>query len=171
MLGDFALKPSSAGFVIAPPETLTLGPWNEQGQPMYAAGMAYRQKFDISQPQGRYRVRLPKWYGSVAKVLVNGKLSGYITHQPWQCDVTKEIVPGINTIEVVVIGTLKNTAAAAPRRSGTWPGLARHVHESAGTWPTTGTRIQHGWLRSLRAVRAGAKCCHRIALKEEARTT
>ena len=132
VLGNFALQPSSAGFVIAPPEKLTLGPWNEQGQPMYATGVAYRQAFDVSPPQGNYRVRLPKWYGSVTKVLVNGKSAGYIAHQPWQCDVTKHIVAGGNTIEVVVVGTLKNTLGphhGKPALGQAWPAMFEQAPE------------------------------------------
>ena len=62
--------------------------------PMYAAGMGYAEKFDVANPAGRYCVRLTKWYGSVAKVLVNGQPAGYIYHQPWECDVTKQLRPG-----------------------------------------------------------------------------
>ena len=53
--------------------------------------------------------RLPNWYGSVARVLVNGKAAGYISAPPWECDVTRQLKRGKNRIEVVVIGTLKNT--------------------------------------------------------------
>jgi len=42
-------------------------------------------------------------------VTVNGKLAGYIAYRPWRCEVTKWIKPGANRVEVVVIGTLKNT--------------------------------------------------------------
>jgi hypothetical protein len=63
----------------------------------------------VGNPSGRYILSLPNWYGSVAKVLVNGKLAGHVAAPPWECDVTKAIKRGENTIEVVVIGTLKNT--------------------------------------------------------------
>ena len=133
MLGDFALKPAPSGFVITPPVALACGRWNQQGQPMYASGVAYRQKYDISQPRGSYRVRLPKWYGSVAEVLVNGKSISHIAHQPWQCDVTKAIVSGVNMVEVVVIGTLKNTLGphhGKPELGQAWPAMFRVVPES-----------------------------------------
>jgi len=109
LLGDFSLKATDKGFVVVPDAPLALGPWNEQGHPMYAAGVTYTQTFDVAQPSGRYYVRLPKWYGSVAKVLLNGKPAGHIYCQPWRCDVTEQVVPGANTVEVTVIGTLKNT--------------------------------------------------------------
>ncbi len=109
VLGDFALRPSERGFVIAPDQPLKLGRWNEQGQPFYSAGVSYRSQFDVASRDGRFVVALPSWYGSVAKVSVNGKLAGYITAPPWECDVTGFIKRGANTIDVTVIGTLKNT--------------------------------------------------------------
>jgi len=109
VLGDFALKPAAAGFVIAPDQPLQLGKWNEQGQPFYSAGVAYSAACELPAPAGRYAVALQGWYGSVAKVRVNGKVAGYVTAPPWECDVTEQLKPGVNTIEVTVIGTLKNT--------------------------------------------------------------
>ena len=58
---------------------------------------------------GRFAVRLPDWYGSVAKVVVNGKLAGFVDAPPWDCDVTKWVKRGKNEVDVTVIGTLKNT--------------------------------------------------------------
>ncbi len=74
-----------------------------------ANGVPYECAFEVAAPQGQYYVRLLDWYGSVAKIMVNGKLAGYIGYRPWRRNVTKWMQPGSNTIEVVVIGTLKNT--------------------------------------------------------------
>jgi alpha-L-rhamnosidase len=124
VLGDFRLKATDKGFVITPDRPLTLGEWNKQGQPFYASGVAYRQQFNVSSSDGRYVVSLPKWYGSVAKVIVNDKLAGYIDAPPWECDVTKQLNVGDNSIEVVVIGTLKNTLGphhGNPALGAAWP--------------------------------------------------
>ena len=45
----------------------------------------------------------------MAKIVVNGQTGGYIGYRPWECDVTDQIRHGTNRIEVVVIGTLRNT--------------------------------------------------------------
>ncbi len=100
--------------------------WKQQGHPFYSAGVAYRQQFDVDKPRGSYTVSLPDWYGSVAKVNVNGKPAGYVASPPWECDVTPQIEKGQNTIEVVVIGTLKNMLG--PHHAGAglgsaWPGM------------------------------------------------
>ena len=139
VLGDFALRPADSGFVIVPPRPLVLGSrpdgagWNQQGHPFHAAGVAYTLSFDVPKATGRYQVVLPAWYGSVAKVSVGGAPAGYIGHRPWQCDVTSHIMPGRNTIEVLVIGTLKNTLGphhAGAMRGKAWPSAFRQGPET-----------------------------------------
>jgi hypothetical protein len=106
--------------------TRTTGGWDEQGHPFYAAGVAYLERFSVGKPGGQYRVALPKWLGSVAKVSVNGKHAGYIDAPPWECDVTKQIKRGENDVEVTVIGTLKNTLGphhGNPGLGSAWPGM------------------------------------------------
>jgi hypothetical protein len=137
VLGDFALKPIDKGFVITPAQGLTLGAssqsaspsvrsgWNLQGHPFYSAGVAYRERFDVTQAAGRFFVTLPNWYGSVAKVAINGKAAGFIDAPPWECDVTKYVNRGQNEVEVTVIGTLKNTLGphhGKPALGAAWPG-------------------------------------------------
>ncbi len=128
ILGTFKLRSADSGFVIVGESDtkLELGSWKQQGYPFYAAGVSYGQKFNVAKPAGRYTVELQKWYGSVAEIKVNGVSAGYVAYKPWQCDVTDLIKPGTNTIEVVVIGTLKNTLG--PHHAGTgvgsaWPGM------------------------------------------------
>jgi len=133
VLGEFALRAVDSGFVIVAEEPLGLGRWNEQGHPFYAAGVSYSQEFDIPQPKGRYIVSLSDWYGSVAKVVVNGETTGYIYHQPWECDVTKLVRAGANTIEIIVIGTLRNTLGPHHDKvaaGSAWPSMFHHAPES-----------------------------------------
>jgi len=135
VLGAFTLKETDSGFVIAggSEPALKLGSWKEQGCPFYAAGVCYKQKFDVKGPAGRYFVKLDKWYGSVVEVIVNGKSAGHIAYKPWQCDVTDLIKQGTNVVEVVVIGTLKNTLG--PHHAGkglgsAWPGMFQQGPET-----------------------------------------
>ncbi len=109
VLGDFGIEAGERGFVIVPAGPLRLGAWNEQGMPLYGGAVRYAQVFDAGEEGGRYRVRLGRWYGSVARVAVNGEAAGHLVSAPWECDVTAKIRPGKNTIEVTVVGTLKNT--------------------------------------------------------------
>ena len=104
--------------------------WNRQGHPFYGHGVSYTQKFNFAQTSNRISVKLPDWLGSVAKVFVNGKMAGHIAYQPWTCDVTQYIVPGENTVRVLVIGTLKNTLG--PHHCGNLLGLAGPGHFQRG---------------------------------------
>jgi hypothetical protein len=145
VLGDFALEAAEAGFVIVPPRELDLGRWNEQGHPFYSAGVGYVEEFVVSNPSGEHRVACPSWYGSVAKVNVNGEPAGLITAPPWECDVTPLIRRGANEIEVVVIGTLKNTLGphhGKPPLGRAWPGMFEQAPETGppagGDYATVG---------------------------------
>jgi hypothetical protein len=88
--------------------------------------VAYTETFSVPEVEGQYRVSLPKWYGSVAEVRVNGKPAGCIASPPWESDVTGLLRPGENTIEVVVLGTLKNTLGphhGNPQLGTAWPAM------------------------------------------------
>lgn len=58
----------------------------------------------------------------VPKIIVNGRVDGYIAHQPWECDVSRLIQPGSNQIEVIVFGSLKNPLG--PHHNNPAPGVA-----------------------------------------------
>ncbi len=138
LLGDFSVKARKSGFAVAPPKPLSLAAWDRQGLLFYAEGVKYVQTFTIAKPSGSYRVALGRWYGSVARVTVNGKEVGYVGWQPCECDVTGAIRSGANTIEVTVIGTLKNTLGPhhAGKIAGTaWPAI---FHQGPETGPPAG---------------------------------
>jgi len=62
----------------------------------------------------------------VAKVKVNGAPVGIIDAPPWQLEVTSALRRGGNRIEVVVVGTLKNTLGphhGQPGLGTAWPGM------------------------------------------------
>jgi len=148
VLGDFALKSVARGFVITPETPLDMAAgarsgWRQQGHPFYGGAVSYRRRFDLGRPKGAYVVSLPDWYGSVARVAVNGKPAGHIVAPPWECDVTRHLKRGENVIDVVVIGTLKNTLG--PHHSGAglgsaWPSMFQRGPE---TGPPAG-RDYHG---------------------------
>ncbi len=126
ILGDFAVEAADRGFVIAADRELTLIPWNAQSHPFYSEGVAYSETFQLPTTRGEYRVQLRRWYGSVARVRVNGQAAGFILSAPWSVDVTPWMTPGANTIEVTVVGTLRNTLGPhhgdAPLGSA-WPSM------------------------------------------------
>jgi hypothetical protein len=134
LLGDFSVEPAERGFVVKPPTPLTLKPWKEQGLSFYADGVAYRQSFELPSIDGRYAVACPRWHGAVIEVRINGKSAGHIGWAPWSLDVTRWLKQGANEVEVVVIGTLKNTFGphhGKPGLGSAWPGMFQKAPEVA----------------------------------------
>lgn len=133
LLGDFSVKPEAKGFAVDVPVPLWWGRWNEQRHPFYSAGVVYEEKFNVKlRKNSQSYVQLPAWLGSVARVRVNGQPAGHIVSQPWKCDVTPFIKSGTNTIEVEVIGTLKNTLGphhAGPGLGSAWPSMFQNGPE------------------------------------------
>ncbi|MGL4942822.1 MAG: glycosyl hydrolase [Thermoguttaceae bacterium] len=109
--------------------------WHEQGMPFYAGGVAYTEKFSVPEiaASAKYEVQLGDWYGSVARVLVNGKSAGHIAFAPFALDVTQHIKQGENEITVVVVGTPKNLLGphhnGSPRGTA-WPGMFWNAPET-----------------------------------------
>ncbi len=125
VLGTFRLKPVASGFVIvgeSQPTLCILAVGRARAIHYIRPAFPTNASYDLARPAGRWVVELGKWYGSVAEVVVNGKSAGYIAYQPWRCDVTEFIKAGTNTVEVRVIGTLKNTLG--PHHNGTMRGSA-----------------------------------------------
>ncbi|MDZ7399008.1 MAG: glycosyl hydrolase, partial [candidate division KSB1 bacterium] len=108
LIGDFAVKPSAKGFTISNPAPLAIGSWKNLGLPTYPAAVEYTKIYDFDQRYRECWVRLGKWSGTVAEVLVNGKKAGLIYSQPYQLAITDFITEGKNTVSVRVIGSLKN---------------------------------------------------------------
>jgi hypothetical protein len=125
--GDFSVRPAGKGWIIeAPVNSLTTGSWKDQGLPFYSWDITYSGDFSVGKPEGRYKVKLEKWNGTVAEVSVGGEDAGIIAFPPYECDVTSFIKPGINKIDVRVIGSLKNLMG--PHFNNPAPGLASPGH-------------------------------------------
>ncbi len=88
VVGDFSLRSTESGFCIEPSRLLSLGPWKEQGLPLFGHTVAYHTAYELKETNGRYRVRLPSWLGSVAEVDCNGQAAGLCVSRPWEVDVT-----------------------------------------------------------------------------------
>jgi hypothetical protein len=122
VLGDFSVKPAEKGWKIeAPVLTYNMGSWKDQGLPFYSWGITYSEEFKVENTDGKWEVALGKWNGTVAEVTVNGQHAPLIAFPPYHCDITGLIKPGINKIDVNVIGSLKNLLG--PHHNNPEPGL------------------------------------------------
>ena len=122
IIGDFSVKTAEKGWVIeAPAKVYSTGSWQSQGLPFYSWGVTYSKEFNIEKNGGTWKVGLGKWNGTVAEVSVNGQAATVIAFPPYETDVTGLINPGINKIEVKVIGSLKNLLG--PHHNNPKPGF------------------------------------------------
>ncbi len=109
ILGEFSLENAGKGFLLKPARNPGLHSWKETGMPFFGDKVSYSRSYEIAETSGEFLVRLGPWKGSVAEVWVNGKNAGNIGWAPYELDIINFIQKGINTIDVRVTGSLKNT--------------------------------------------------------------
>ena len=128
ILGNFTVLPAAKGFVIKPPakKAFAAGSWKAQGWPFYQGFVSYTKTFNINNTTARHQVRLGRWSGTVAAVVVNGREAGIIGFEPYCLDVSKFITQGTNTIEVKVVGSNKNLLG--PFHNKPVPGIVSPGH-------------------------------------------
>jgi hypothetical protein len=135
LLGDFNLESQEKGFKLVPQEALRLGPWSEQGMPLFGHGVTCTRTLSIESlnaDRERYFVKLGSWKGSVAEVQVGEKTAGFIAFEPFELDITDYLNPGANKVSVIVYGTLKNTLGPHhnnPPLGMAWPGMFQKGEE------------------------------------------
>ncbi|MEA4981687.1 MAG: glycosyl hydrolase [Paludibacter sp.] len=141
ILGDFLVKPAtSKGFEICSGDITQTSSWRDAGLPFYSQEVSYTQSFRIDKNKGSaYKVKLNKWNGSIAEVLVNGKTAGLIAWQPEELDVTSLLKNGTNEITIKVTGSLKNTFGFFFQKNsgwlfgpGTWNNAPEHAPDAKG---------------------------------------
>ena len=121
LLGNFTLESLNQGWKVVPArKPLDLGSWKAQGYPFFGESVKYTKSLQVDKA-GKYEVELTDWSGTVAAVNVNGKEAGIIQAKPY--NLTVELNPGKNDIDVVVIGSLKNPFG--PHHGTTYHGMVR----------------------------------------------
>jgi hypothetical protein len=106
LIGNFGMEPATHGWKMVAPKPLKFGSWKSQGMPFYGQSVKYSKTVN-TEKAGMYEIELGKWFGTVAAVNINGKEVGIIQALPYVFKV--DLTPGENIIDVVVIGSLKNT--------------------------------------------------------------
>jgi hypothetical protein len=120
IVGDFKVQPQKVGFEITNGKLKELGSWKDAGYMFYSNKVSYSQKINFKKSPNRVKVKLNKWNGTVAEVLVNNKEAGIIGWPPEELDVTEFLTDGQNEITVRVAGSLKNTFGEFYRQRKSW---------------------------------------------------
>jgi hypothetical protein len=128
ILGNFSVSPATKGWTLeAPSAASATVSWRDAGSPFYSWGVSYSKEFNIDNSGGNWEIGLGRWNGTVAEVSVNGKNATVIAFPPYRSDITGLIKPGLNTVTVTVIGSLKNLLG--PHHNNPKPGFV-----SPWTW-------------------------------------
>jgi hypothetical protein len=106
LLGNFGLESTSRGWRMIAPRPLTFGSWKAQGMPYFGQSVKYSKTIRVDKA-GKFEIELPNWSGTVAAVNINGQEVGIIQAKPYIF--TTELNRGENNIDIIVIGSLKNT--------------------------------------------------------------
>ena len=74
--------------------------------PFFGQSVKYSKTIRVDKA-GKFEIELPRWSGTVAAVNINGQEAGIIQAKPYVF--ATELNQGENNIEIIVIGSLKNT--------------------------------------------------------------
>jgi hypothetical protein len=119
--GDFSVEFDDAGSprMVRPKRSLRPESWTEQGYPWYSGRGVYRCRFTVPDTFAGQSIWLEAQIGDdAAQVVLNGKPVGIRLWPPYELDVTDNLRPGENVLEIRVANTLINQLEAVTRPSG-----------------------------------------------------
>jgi hypothetical protein len=117
LVGDFRVTPAGAiGAASGPARPAS---WTDQGCPFYSGSAVYRATARLPERLDGARVFLDADAGDdVLEVTVNGQAAGVRLWPPYGVEVTDQVVPGENLVELRVANTAINLLSAGRRPSG-----------------------------------------------------
>lgn len=125
ILGDFGLQSAAKGWELVASSPAKIGTWKAIGRPMYGQQASYSKIFQAAKGKS-YKIKLAEWAGTAAVVKVNGQLIGDISLAPFELTLDEELKNGENKVEVIVVGSLKNTLG--PHHNQPKPGMVSPWH-------------------------------------------
>lgn len=120
VLGNFDLESAAKGWAIKKPSAAEIGSWKTMGKPLYGQSASYSKTFTAKKGE-KYKIQLGKWSGTAALLKVNGELVDNISYPPYESTLGEALKEGDNTLEVIIIGSLKNTLG--PHHNKPKPGM------------------------------------------------
>ena len=96
--GDFIIK--------QPAKKVMLKNIEQQGFPFFSGSITLSKTLSLT--KGSYHISFDKKLANIVSVKVNGKQVGDILWKPYSLDLTEYINDGINTIELVLVSSLRN---------------------------------------------------------------
>ncbi len=157
LAGDFAVGPEDDGFpLITEPDTLSFGSWVDQGYPFYSGSMTFRMDFELDRVEPfRYDLDISETRGSLTAVTVNGTEVGALAFPPYRGDITAALRDGSNTMEIEVVGSLRNTLGPLHHdiENPEWIGPGEFTDKTP--WTDSYRFVPYGFLGEPKLIRIG----------------
>jgi len=174
LYGDFAVGPQSEGFPVrCERELIEVGDWAGQGYPFYPGSLTYKMEFDLEFDESeRFELDLSGAKGTSLYVTVNGTEVGSVPLPPFRAEITGALKQGTNTLEVEVIGSLRNTLGPLRIADGRNPDIISP--ESFGddlNGDETLHFVPYGFLEAPKLVRIGGAGDMESAVSPDEQTT
>ncbi|MFA5206487.1 MAG: glycosyl hydrolase [Lentisphaeria bacterium] len=158
LLGTFGTRVDDTRVALtAPPATLALGDWTEQGLAFYSGSVSYTTTLKLKKNAGRrVLVQVPEYRGTAVRVLVNGQAAGIIAWEPNEVDVTELLGAGANDLQIEVLGHRRNSHGPF------------HINEKWPTWNGPGefTRDTDTWIDGYQLVPCGLMAAPRLVVRQ-----
>ena len=139
VLGKFGLTAAEKGWKITAAEDAKVGPWKENGRPLYGYSARYKKELSLD-PSKKYKIHLNEWRGTAAVVKVDGVEVANISYPPYETVISASDNADLSTIEVIVVGSLKNTLG--PFHNDPSPGVVSPWHFRNVKTYNSGSRYQ-----------------------------
>ncbi len=121
ILGDFGVEVSAKGAskIVEEPCEVELGDMTRKGYPFYVGELELEKKFEIDYREG-YRIHMgfDRLDAALALLYVNDIEVAKLILPPYEVDVTNYIRNGLNTVRIVLVGTLRNALGPLHNKLG-----------------------------------------------------
>jgi hypothetical protein len=144
LIGDFGVDRATDA-IGTEPRTVRAGDWCDQGYPYYAGNLFYGQQVNLRLKAGeRAAVKIGPHFGACVAVHANGKLAGVRGWAPYEVDVTRQVKPGRNLIEIEVCGSPRNLLGPnhLPEKRPPWTGPGEFIR--LDEWVETRNLVPYG---------------------------
>jgi hypothetical protein len=158
LLGSFGTRVKGTQVALtAPPATLALGDWTDQGLTFYSGSVSYVTDLKVKATAGkRVFVQVPDYRGVAVRVLVNGQAAGLIAWEPNEVEITGLLGAGANDLRIEVLGHRRNSHGP------------HHITEKWPMWTGPGefTRDAGTWFDGYQLVPCGLMTAPRLVVRQ-----
>ena len=120
-MGDFSLVAQDDGSyrIAAPRNTIRPESWTGQGYPFYSGSAVYRRRFQLPESFVGQRIFLqPQVRDDVLEVVVNEQPAAVRLWPSYEVEISEQLKPGDNIMELRLTNTLVNLLEGVERASG-----------------------------------------------------